>query len=99
MGKEWRDTLISGVVSIIIATGAASLGWSYEAGQLKAELQQTKEKVVEIHDLTEQMKVMNKNITVIQTEMKYYRRDIDELRDKQDEISGRLDSIADDSDS
>lgn len=91
--KEWRSALISSGLSIVLALGSSMLGWSYKAGQYETRMDQMQSEQVQTKEMIKQMSEMNKNLVIIQTEMKYYRRDIDDLRKKQDEISTRMDNF------
>lgn len=94
MTKELKSVLISSGLSVILAVSSALIGWSYKAGQLETEMAQIKSEQIETKEIVSQIRAMNENLIIIQTEMKYYRRDIDDLRKKQDEISTRIDGIS-----
>lgn len=96
MKLDWRSIITSVVAAAIIGFGSNSLSWSYHAGQYEYRLQQTESQVNDMHEMNKNIEMMSKVLVEMQTEMKYYRRDIDELRNKQGEISVRLDHIADD---
>lgn len=91
MLKDWKPALISTFLSVVLAVGTASYSWTYQAGKFMTEIQQIKSEQLQNRELVRQLQQMNENLLIIQTEMKYYRRDIDDLRKKQSEISTRLD--------
>lgn len=95
MKLDWRSVITSIVVAAIIGFGTNTLSWSYKAGQYEYRLQNAEQQVTEMHQMNENLETMGKVLVEMQTEMKYYRRDIDELREKQDEISVRLDHVTD----
>ncbi|WLJ70770.1 hypothetical protein [Vibrio phage MJW] len=90
MLNDWKSALISTFLSVVVAIGGTALSWSYKVGQFETEVRQLQSQQLENRELVNQLRQMNENLVIIQTEMKYYRRDIDDLRKKQDEISTRL---------
>lgn len=94
MTRELKSVLISAGLSAVIALGSSIFGWSYKAGQYETRIEQIQVEQIETKEMVNQIREMNKNLVIIQTEMKYYRRDIDDLRKKQDEISTRIDGIS-----
>ena len=96
MKLDWRAIITSVIVAAVIGFGSKSISWSYKAGQYEYRILQAEERVNEIHAMSKNMETIGKVLIEMQTEMKYYRRDIDELRNKQGEISVRIDRITDD---
>lgn len=94
MLNDWKSALISTFLSVVVAIGATTISWAYQAGQFETQVRQLQTQQLENKELVKQLQQMNENLVIIQTEMKYYRRDIDDLRKKQDEISTRLDGIS-----
>ncbi|QXN67698.1 hypothetical protein [Vibrio phage VP41s3] len=95
MQLDWKSIVTSVLVAAIVGFGSNTLNWSYKAGEYEYRLQSAERQVTEIHEMNKNLEIMGKALVGMQTEMKYYRRDIDELRTKQDEISVRLDGITD----